>query len=177
MFLDFGIVGNLSDENKYLLLQLFIGISLNSVRMISDAVVKMGVVRSSVNILELERALQSYLDKYLALSLKKVVIAEVINEFFEILLSYKIVIPPDLTTLGKTFIVLEGVIETLDEESNILELATPIAKKLVLRFIEPSYIARYVSPSVFDTANALLDAPTILWTLSENCATTTMLSN
>lgn len=105
------------------------------------------------------------------------VIAEVINEFFEILLSYKIVIPPDLTTLGKTFIVLEGVIETLDEESNILELATPIAKKLVLRFIEPSYIARYVSPSVFDTANALLDAPTILWTLSENCATTTMLSN
>lgn len=177
VFLDFGIVGNLSDENKYLLLQLFIGISLNSVRMISDAVVKMGVVRSSVNILELERALQSYLDKYLALSLKKVVIAEVINEFFEILLSYKIVIPPDLTTLGKTFIVLEGVIETLDEESNILELATPIAKKLVLRFIEPSYIARYVSPSVFDTANALLDAPTILWTLSENCATTTMLSN
>ena len=35
VFLDFGIVGNLSDENKYLLLQLFIGISLNSVRMIS----------------------------------------------------------------------------------------------------------------------------------------------
>lgn len=160
---DFGIIGTISPKLKHHLLQLFFGVTLSSTRIITDAFYGMGIVDPSrVPINQLEQAVEKVLDKYLNLALHQIKIEDIFDDTTRILRSFDIVIPSELTLLGKTFITLEGIILTLDSSSNILQLATPIARKLVLRFISPQFIKHDFLEALFDTAEIGRELPSVI---------------
>lgn len=156
---DFGIVGTLSDRKKYTLLKLFMGISLNSTRIIIASLFELGALSSKVDTFKLERELQGFLDKYMQLSLSEVKIFNIFNEFLDLLYRYEIKIDRSLMILGKTVLILESLIEQLDSDSSFLELIKPIAKKLFRNFISFDYIKHYFVDASVDSFEILTTMP------------------
>lgn len=156
---DFGIVGVLSDRKKYTLLKLFMGISLSSTRIILTSLIELGSISNDVNTSAFEFEVRHFLDKYMKLSLKEIKIAEIFNSFIKLLYKFEIRIDRSLLSLGKTILILEGVIEFLDKKSSLLELSRPIAKKLFKRFVSIDYLKNYLVDSSVDIMELLVSAP------------------
>lgn len=159
IFLDFGIIGRLPTKSKYAILTLFLGIAKDSPRMMLDALLQMGLISAEVDLGCFQRDIQSLLDKYLNMTLHEVKISEITNEFFTILYRYRIRVPGSLTILAKTFIIMEGVVEELGLEQNILEISEPIARKLMRRFVSRDYFTEFILPAAYDTAAILRELP------------------
>lgn len=162
VFLDFGIIGRLSKKNKYAILTFFLGVAKDSPRIILDGLLQMGLVSARVDLLLLQRDMQNLLNKYLNMTLHEVKISELTNEFFALLYRYEIRVPGSLTMLAKTFIIMEGVVENLGLEQNILEIAEPIARKLVRNFVSRDYVSEYVLPVAYDSVVFLRELPEML---------------
>lgn len=163
---DFGIVGVLTDRKKYTLLKLFMGISINSTRIILTSLIELGAISSDVNSKAFEFEVRQFLDKYMKMSLKEIKVADIFNNFMKILYKYNIRIDRSLLAVGKTVLILEGVIESLDKKSSLIELSRPIAKKLFKRFISIDYLKNYLVDSSVDTLELLVTTPKTLLDIS-----------
>lgn len=159
VFVDFGIIGRLSKKNKYAILQLFLGITRDAPRIVLDALLQMGLLPGHADLRAFEQDLQGLLDKYLYRTLHEVKLAELTGEFLRVLYRYQIHVPGSLTSLAKTFVIMEGVVENLGIEQNILEIAEPIARKLLRNFISRDYLTEFLLPAMFDTYTLLREAP------------------
>ncbi|MDO4672608.1 MAG: AarF/UbiB family protein, partial [Porphyromonadaceae bacterium] len=96
--LDFGIVGSLSENYRFQIMKIFCGASFNQVKLISDAVINMGLIKTNFSkIGEFENRIQSLLDNYLTMSLHEMKISDLIEDFFDLLRDFNIKIPADLT--------------------------------------------------------------------------------
>ena len=98
-------------------------------------------------------------DKYIELPLNDIELVEIFNEIFGLAFKYDIKIPNEFTMLVKTLGTMEGVVEKLDPELNILEIAQPIAKKLKFNIFSPQTISENIKEGVFDYGNLLKDFP------------------
>jgi ubiquinone biosynthesis protein len=63
--------------------------------------------------------------------------------------------------LAKSLITLEGLVEKLDPELNVLEIAEPIAGKLVFTLITPEKIGREILGGAMDYSNLVRKFPSI----------------
>lgn len=162
VLLDFGIVGRLSPKNKYAFLTLFLGVTKNAPRIVMDAMQQMHMYTGTVNRALLQRDIQRLLDRYLTMTLAELDLAEMIHSFFQLLREYHLRIPADLTMLARAMMILEGVVESMHLDQNILELAQPIAKKLVHHYISRDYFREFVLPGIYDGYCFLRDLPSRL---------------
>nr|WP_072515150.1 AarF/UbiB family protein [Ndongobacter massiliensis] len=159
VFVDFGIIGRLSKKNKYAILQLFLGITRDAPRIVLDALLQMGLLPGHADLRAFEQDLQSLLDKYLYRTLHEVQLSELTGEFLRVLYRYEIHVPGSLTSLAKTFVIMEGVVENLGIAQNILEIAEPIARKLLRNFISRDYLTEFLLPAMFDAYTLLREIP------------------
>lgn len=158
--LDFGIVGSLSENYRFQIMKIFVGSSFNQVKLISDAVIKMGLIKANFNrIVEFENRIQDILDSYLTLSLHEIKISDLIEDFFNILYDFDIQIPAELTLFGKTIFTLEGLVAGLVDNQSFAELAYPIAKKLMIKLVRPKNFIDRAMPRIYDMFTLMKDYP------------------
>lgn len=158
--LDFGIVGNLSENYRYQIMKIFLGASFNEVKLITDAIIGMGLLEfDSKKIGDFEKRIQKLLDKYMVMSLNQMKIADLIRDFYTLLVDYSIKIPSELTNFGKTVLILEGLIEKLVYKESFLELALPIAKSMVFKIFSPDLVFNRVRPKIYDTYSLIKEFP------------------
>lgn len=159
VFLDFGIMGSLSVKDKYAILLLFLGITKDSPRVILDALGQLDLLNPDADNTRLEDDIQRILDHYLTLTLKEIDLQVMINDFFSLLYKYQIRLPGSLTMFFKALVILEGVISSLDLDQNILEMAQPIARKLLRNFISRDYFTSSIFPALYDSGVVARDFP------------------
>ena len=159
---DFGIMGKLSDRKKYSLLKLFMGVSLNSTRIILSSIIELGVISAKMDTYRFEMDLQFFLDKYLKRPLSEIKLADIFREFVDLLYRYDITIDRSLLTLGKSIAILEGVVEDLNDQASLLELAKPIAKKLFRKFVSADYLKNYFLDAAVDSVELVHSTPKAL---------------
>lgn len=158
--LDFGIVGNLSENYRYQIMKIFLGASFNEVKLITDAIIGMGLLEfDSKKIGDFEKRIQKLLDKYMVMSLNQMKLADLIRDFYTLLVDYSIKIPSELTNFGKTVLILEGLIEKLVYKESFLELALPIAKSMVFKIFSPDLVFDRIRPKVYDTYSLVKEFP------------------
>ncbi|MDD7305288.1 MAG: AarF/UbiB family protein [Peptoniphilaceae bacterium] len=158
--LDFGIVGSLSENYRFQIMKIFVGASFNQVKLISDAVINMGLIKTNfTKIGEFENRTQEILDYYMTLSLHEIKISDLIEDFFGLLYDFDIQIPAELTLFGKTIFTLEGLIAGLVDNQSFAELAYPIAKNLMIKLIRPKNLIDRSLPRLFDTISIIKDLP------------------
>lgn len=158
--LDFGIVGSLSENYRFQIMKIFVGVSFNQVKLISDAVIDMGLIRSNFSrIGDFENRIQDILDSYLTLSLHEIKISNLIEDFFGLLYDFEIQIPAELTLFGKTIFTLEGLIAGFVNQQSFAELAYPIAKGLMRKIIKPKNLINRSLPKLYDVFFFIKDYP------------------
>lgn len=162
VFLDLGMVGKLNEELKTQSLKMFMGIAFNDSRLIIQAIIALDAMPHYINIKKLEKDIDVLKDKYLSVPLNELKMGNLFNEIFKLAFSYSIMIPSEFTMLAKSLVTMEGLVEKLDSEISVLELAKPIAKKLMFKAFSTEKIGKELLSEAMDYGNLFKDIPSFL---------------
>lgn len=158
--IDFGIVSSLSKNYRYQIIKIFLGASLNEVRLITDAIIGMGLLAfDSKKIPIFERRIQKLLDKYMAMNISQLKLVELIADFYRLLVDYSIKIPSELANFAKTILTVEGLIEKLVPEQSFLELAIPLSKAMALKLLSPDLVTDRLLKNTYDSFSLIKELP------------------
>lgn len=167
VFLDVGMVGILSEQKRNRISSFFIGIAKNDSRKIVRSIIDLGAIQNKIVIKNFERDIDVFLDKYLTLPLREIKIAEIFYEIFSISYKNHIKIPREFALISKSLGTLQGIIEILSPELNMIEIAKPIAKKLIMDSITPQNITNEIRNTVLDYHDLIKEFPTSILDLVE----------
>jgi ubiquinone biosynthesis protein len=158
-FIDFGMVGRLTPEMKYHFSSLVIALMRQSSDGVIKAVLRMGLVSDDVNMVQLRGDVEQLREKYYGVPLSQISLGEAVNDLFRTAFRHSIRIPADLTLLGKTLLTVEGVVEKLDPDFSIFNIAEPFGRQLLKERLEPKNVAETVWKRVSDYGELLFDLP------------------
>nr|WP_220481129.1 ubiquinone biosynthesis regulatory protein kinase UbiB [Lysobacter penaei] len=140
--LDFGIMGQLSDEDQYYLAENFMAIFNQDYRRIAELHVQAGWMPSTIRIDELEAAARSVCEPYFTRPLSEISLAEVLLKLFRVAQRYELTLQPQLILLQKTLLNIEGVGRLLDPKLDIWAVARPVLQKILVERYSPARLAR-----------------------------------
>ncbi len=165
IFLDLGMVGCLNESRKKMISDLFIGVASRDSRLVVKSIIGMETMPDRSNIKRFEKDVDKIIDKYLTMSLNEIKIDSLLNEIFNIAFINHIKIPSEFALLAKTLGTLQGLLEKLAPDLNTLDVAKPIAKKLILQSFSVEKIGKDIKKSLWRYKDLLTEIPSALLNL------------
>ncbi len=159
VFLDFGMVGRLSQGRRRQSLKMLLGIAFNEPHMVVEALAGLGSFRGPVNFRRLESDIERVRDAYVRLPLAEMKIGSIVSSIFGLASSYRILIPSEFALLARSLVTLEGTVAMLDPGMNVLEVAVPIAKRLLIETASPASLAKEAVGGLSDYATLMKTLP------------------
>lgn len=140
-FIDFGMVGRLSEERRYQLTLLLHGLVSH------DAVKVAEVLLDWSNGADtdgdaLQTEVDVFVDQYRGIPLREINFGSMLSDLVAILREHGLALPPDLALLIKAFITLEGLGLQLDPDFDIAGEAAPLIERVLLAHAGPGALAR-----------------------------------
>lgn len=158
-FIDFGMVGRLTPEMKYHFSSLVIALMRQSTDGVIKAILLMGLVPDDVDMMQLRDDVEQLREKYYGVPLSQISLGKAVNDLFSVAFRHSIRIPAALTLLGKTLLTIEGVVEKLDPDFSILNIAEPFGRQLLKERLHPKSLAETAWKHVSDYGELLFDLP------------------
>ncbi|MBP7370632.1 MAG: ubiquinone biosynthesis regulatory protein kinase UbiB [Arenimonas sp.] len=141
--LDFGIVGQLSEQDQYYLAENFMAIFHKDYHKIAKLHVQAGWMPSHMRLDELEAAVRSVCEPYFTRPLAEFSIAEVVTKLFRTAQKYELTLQPQLILLQKTLLNTEGLARTLDPEIDLWAVARPVLEEILReRYSPKAFVAK-----------------------------------
>ncbi|MFQ5646707.1 MAG: ABC1 kinase family protein [bacterium] len=148
VFVDFGIVGQMTDELKAHIANVFVAIINRDYEKLVHELLLMGFASSETKVDHFKRDLSDFFDPYYGQPLKNIPVGFVFNEAMRIMARHQIKPPTELILLGKTLLFVEGIGRQLDLDFNLLEHAKPFAEDLVRERVSPQHIISSLNKNI-----------------------------
>jgi len=157
-FIDFGMVGYLSDRRR----EQFVGL----LRAIVDADEE-GTADALVDLCEGETGqadgliedVTIFLRNYHGVGLEHLNLASVIRDLLAMLRRQELALPLELAQTFKVFITLEGLGRRLDPDFNLVEESAPVVKRAFTAFYSPAALARRGQRSLIEAVKLMTRLP------------------
>ena len=156
---DFGMVGRIDDEMREYLLDILEGIVQKDTYKITQALLNVQVVNVQINKRELNRDLLDFLDRYYGIPLNQLDSGKLVNEFMELVRSYRIKLPADLVMMERALVISEAVGRQLYPEFNYFDLLIPYVKKQLLLRLSPARHYRELARTIGQVSDILKRLP------------------
>ena len=127
--LDFGIMGTLSETDKYYLARNFLAFFNRDYRDVADAHIESGWVPPDTNADELEIAIRAICEPIFEKPLKDISFGRTLLALFQMSRRFGVVIQPQLVMLQKTLLNIEGLGRDLDPNIDLWQTAKPFLKR------------------------------------------------
>ena len=160
VFLDLGMVGRLNENKRKILADMFVGIATQDAHLVVQAFLDMNTMRQRVNLRLFEADIERLLEQYMSLPMNEIKVGELLAEIFQLAFTYKIRLPAAFTLIAKVLITLQGLLETLDPELNLLTLMKPVAERLMKERLSFDEISRQVQRTGADYYRLIRLLPT-----------------
>lgn len=157
--IDFGLMGKLDPHLKYQFASLVIAIQRQSTDGVIRALSQMDLIPVDADMAKLRSDIDDLSDKYYRVALSEIRIGEALNDLFSIAYEHSIQFPADFTLLGKTMLTMEGIVERLDPNLNIMKLADPFGKQLLKERYDPKNIAQRMWTNTTEAAEEIIKFP------------------
>ena len=167
-FIDFGMVGRLTLEMKQNFASLVIGMMRQSTESMIKVILRMGIVPDEVNLPLLTNDVDELREKYMDVPMSRISLGESISDLFKVVFRHRIRIPSDFTLLAKCLLTLEGVVEKLDPQLSIMDMAEPFGIRLLKERYRASTIAGRIWHNLTDYSDLLVDLPKQMKDLMRN---------
>lgn len=164
-YLDFGIVGQIADEDKETITSMLVGIVKQDAEAIVRGAEKLGVHIPEDRLPQMRTDLKHIIDRYYGRSLGELQIDIIGREFLDLIYRYKLRIPKDYALLAKALITIEGVAKKLYPQINIVEVAKPYVFDLLKRKYPREKVIEDVYEELKTYSGLLLDYPKQLHTI------------
>src|SRR5699024_10441868 len=122
-FIDFGIVGELSDDNKENLIKLLKATVYQDIDTVMNVLISMGITKERIKRFVFYEDLHYFFEAYLSRSFSQINMSVLFMDILEITRKHKITMPNDFIMLVKSLTILEGVVLELYPGVNVLKLA------------------------------------------------------
>lgn len=127
--IDFGNVGRVDDEMRNAFMEMIMGIVDQDPNRIVKALINIGFVDDQTNLRGLKIDLMEFINHYYKVSLNRINLSKLINEFIELLRTHQIKLPSDISILIRTLLISEAIARELYPQFNLAEILIPFAKK------------------------------------------------
>ncbi|MDQ7096005.1 AarF/UbiB family protein [Desulfosporosinus sp. PR] len=158
-FIDFGMVGRLTQEMKYNFASMVIAMMRQNTESMIQAVLKIGIMPEDVNLSLLSKEVDELREKYMDVPMSRISLGGAVGDLLAIAFRHQIRIPADFTLLAKSLLLLEGIVEKLDPQLSIMDMAKPFGLRLLKERYQPSTIAGRVWHNIMDYSELLVDLP------------------
>lgn len=144
--LDFGMVGHLDEEQMEAVGTLLTAFVKKDVKKIISVLIDLGVMENTLDIRNFKLDLSDFLDRYYQVPLYQFDMKKILNEMIVLMRNYHIRLPGELTLMGKALVTEESVGRALDPEFDMITLAKPYVKKMMIRKLDPrKYLREFVA--------------------------------
>ncbi|MGD8560276.1 MAG: AarF/UbiB family protein, partial [Gammaproteobacteria bacterium] len=157
-FIDFGMVGRLTETRKGQVIDLLHGLLTRDTRAVIDVLLDWaGDTQLTSDDMTIE--IESFLDNYHGATLKALNLSAMLRDITVIMRDHELVMPPDLTLLFKAFISLEGMGRQLYPPFDIVAVAKPQIKSAIMARYAPDAIFKRGWRGLNDFLNVISDTP------------------
>lgn len=122
VWLDLGMMGRLTKREADLYTSIIQTINDNDALGLTDALLAMGKYDHVPDRLQISESIAEFFAKYEAMPMADMDMTELVEEFFQILNRFSLAVPASLTMLGRSLIVIQGMLTGLCPDVNILEI-------------------------------------------------------
>jgi len=141
VFIDFGMIGYLSEQRRYQLMDLLNGMVTKN----TDGVVEVLLDWSNATDIDSEALtvdMDTFIDQYHSLSLKQLNIPQLLSELIALMRDHKLALPQDLALMTKALLTLEGLGRQLDPSFDMSSEIGPFLSKAMLSRYAPNLLAK-----------------------------------
>ena len=129
VWLDLGMMGRLSGADGKFFTGYMEAIAKNDAEAVTDVVLAMGVCRQMPDRARLSEDIEVLLSRYRQMPLSSINAGNVMQEFLAIAHRHEIAMPPSLTMLARSVVILESVLTNLDPDTNLLRIMSAHIRK------------------------------------------------
>jgi len=157
-FIDFGITGRLSEVRRDQVIDLLHAIVIKDSARVIDVLQDWGgdtYFETSTLAAEIEL----FIDTYHGIPLKQLNMSAMLLELTSLMRTHQLSLPPDLTLLFKTLIILEGMGRQIDPDFDLLTSAAPFLEKAMIARYRPDALAKRSWRSLVGIADIVTSMP------------------
>lgn len=136
-YLDFGLMGNLDKRMLQKLNGILDGIASGDIDAITQGVLRLGIKNGRLETRGLYDDIEEFYDKYVAASFDEINVSELVNELIDICVQNNIVIPREVTMLGKGLLTIESVLMKISPEISTISIAVDYAERRLFEKKDP----------------------------------------
>ncbi|MDK2925130.1 MAG: ubiquinone biosynthesis protein [Bacillota bacterium] len=166
-FLDFGLVGYLSQERKEAFLRLILAVHRHQTDVLVQGLKELGTTTAPLKEAELRQDIELLLDKYYGLPLARIRLGQAIRELMDVAFRHHLRLPADFTLLAKALLTLEGVVTDLDPGLSLLQIIEPVARDYLQKRLAPRYLLRVAGRWLSEYLAVADELPRLFKTLLE----------
>ncbi len=136
--IDFGMVGRIDDRLREDIEDLLMGITGRDAELLTATIVRIGSTPPALDEAALRRDVNDYVADYANQQLDGLNFADAINEMFKIVRAYHILLPPQVTMLLKTMMMLDGTGRMLNPTFSLGDLFRRHRRRIMMRRLSPT---------------------------------------
>ncbi len=140
-FIDFGMVGRLSQRRREELLNLLLGLVERNPQTVADVLLDWAGDEHGVNLSLLETEIETFVDQYHGTPLAQLNLGQMLADVTTILREHHLGLPTDMALLIKAFITLEGMGRSLDPAFHMTTEALPMLRQVLRARYRPKVVA------------------------------------
>lgn len=157
--IDFGMVGQVSDELSGQLVIALVAAIRREVDVVIDVLADLGAIGPATDREALRRDLRDLLEKYYGQPLKRLELGKIFYEITDLMRRHDVTLPRDFVMLGKSLVTVAGTALQLDPELNLLELVGPRLRNLMAERFSPKRLTREFLTGGWHLLSIVRDAP------------------
>ncbi len=149
-FLDWGIIGRLTEADRLKISSLLDGIIKKDGEIILTSLLSLSQDIVSLDKDLLLKDVMEILDYYYILSLRDINLVDMVKELVQTIKEHNLKVRIDLSMMFKSLITLDGTTRTLYPDINLIEEFSPYVKRLLLRKYRPDVIYKHLRHSIYN---------------------------
>ncbi len=156
-FLDFGIIGRVSEELKEIMANTFLALIQRDFDRLVDQYIELGIVPEHIDLHAFRRDfkadLADFLEPLYGLTLQEINFAYYLDAITHLAIRHNLKIPSDLLLVNKAILILENIGRQLDPNFDFISAAEPYASKLIKSRISPSRLYEKAKNNIMEISD------------------------
>lgn len=159
VWIDFGMMGILSKQDKDLMKNAVLAIGSNDAQKLVDVILALGVHNGRIDHSLLYDDIETFMQRYLHLELQDIQLGNAVQEIFTIAHRHHISMPKGISMLARGLITMESTMTLLDPSTNILEIAANHVASHMIKKIDLKKELSTSGKHIWDAASYSLKIP------------------